>query len=76
MKKEIKPSELEAEAQRLIREGKMPTLGCTEYKRCRYLPRPGVPLGSQPVLTCEWADKTKTLSTNPACLETAKAEAQ
>jgi hypothetical protein len=26
MKKKIKPSELEAEAQRLIREGKMPTL--------------------------------------------------
>jgi len=25
MKKKIKPSELEAEAQRLIREGKMPT---------------------------------------------------
>jgi len=27
--------------------------GCTEYKRCRYLPRPGVPLGSQPVMTCK-----------------------
>jgi len=50
--------------------------GCTEYKRCQYLPRPGVPLGSQPVMTCEWADKTKTLCTNPVCLEKAKAEAE
>ena len=46
--------------------------GCTKYTRCRYLPRPGVPLGNQPVMTCEWADKTKTLCGNPACLEKAK----
>jgi len=32
MKKKIKPSELEAEAQRLIREGKMPTF--EELYRC------------------------------------------
>jgi hypothetical protein len=37
-------------------------------------PRPGVPLGSQPVKTCEWADKSKTLCTNPVCLEKAKKE--
>jgi len=48
--------------------------GCTEYKRCRYLPRPGVPLGSQPLMTCKWADDSKTLCTNPVCLEKAKEE--
>ena len=46
--------------------------GCTEYKRRKYLPRPGVPLGSQQVMTCDWADGTKTLCTNPVCLEKAK----
>jgi hypothetical protein len=48
--------------------------GCTENKRCQYLPRLGVPLGSQPVMTCEWTDGTKTLRRNPVCLEKAKAE--
>ena len=48
--------------------------GYTEYKPCRYLPRPGVPLGSQPVMTCEWAEESKTLCTNPVCLEKAKEE--
>jgi len=45
----------------LAQPGTCRICGCTEYKRCHYLPRPGVPLGSQPLLTCEWADKTKTL---------------
>jgi hypothetical protein len=27
--------------------------------------------GVQPVLTCAWADKSKTLCTNPLCIEKA-----
>ena len=46
--------------------------GCNEEKPCRYVPNPHGPIAGQPVITCEWADKTKTLCTNPLCLEKAK----
>ena len=48
--------------------------GCTEGKPCRYVPNPHNPIGGQPVLMCEWADKTKTLCNNPLCLERRAAE--
>jgi hypothetical protein len=48
--------------------------GCTEEKPCKYVPIPHGPIAGQPVLTAKWADKTKTLCTNPMCLEKAEAE--
>jgi hypothetical protein len=48
--------------------------GCTEEKPCRYVPNAQGPIAGQPVLTCDWAGKSKTLCTNPACLDKAKAE--
>ncbi len=38
------------------------------------VPYPYGPLGGQPVVSCQWADKTKTLCTNPLCLERAKVD--
>ncbi len=46
--------------------------GCTEGKPYRMVPDPHAPISGQPIIECEWADKTKTLCTNPLCLEKAK----
>ena len=46
--------------------------GCTDAKPCQLLPYSTSP-AKQPVLTCSWTDQTKTLCTNPDCLEAAKA---
>ena len=45
--------------------------GCTDENPCRYVPIPHGPIAGQPVLTAKWADKTKTLCTNPMCVEKA-----
>jgi hypothetical protein len=47
---------------------------CTTEKPCRYVPNPHAPPAGQLVLTCEWADKSQTLCTNPMCLEKAEGE--
>jgi hypothetical protein len=55
-------------------EGICRICGCTTEKPCRYMPNPHAPPAGQPGLTCEWADKSQTHCTNPACLERAEAE--
>lgn len=53
-------------------EGVCRICGCTEAKRCRSVPDPDSPPQGQKLVTCTWADKKRTLCTNPRCLQKAK----
>jgi hypothetical protein len=51
--------------------GKCYICGCTDGKPCRMLPDPDAPIAGQKIVNCAWADKSRTLCTNPKCLRQA-----
>ncbi len=52
--------------------GRCRICGCTDEKPCRMLPDPDRSPAGQNLITCQWADKSRTLCTNPACLRKAR----
>ena len=54
--------------------GKCRICGCTDEKPCRMVPDPDVPIAGQAIVSCAWADESRTLCTNRKCLRQAEAK--
>jgi RepB DNA-primase from phage plasmid len=47
-------------------------VGCSDSKPCRMVANIDAPIAGQNIMNCAWADKSRTLCTNPASLRTAQ----